>query len=274
MSQPSLRSTQASFIEAILDESSSPPEGVMVEGGPLASVRFGIYRSAYRARLREVLRSDHPATARGLGEEFDSIAEDYARRCPTAGHSLRDAGASFVAFLAASSRPEADALAELARFERMLLDAFDAADAARCEELVRGEGVLASVRLHPSVRPFEGRWNTLEHWHAARAGAEVPTWSRVDTTVIVWRGRDRRTSFRAMGPQESRLLRALLERASFGDACEVLAECMPVEAIPGFVIERLRGWIAEGLVHEVVFDALTTTARSPSTCPRPTSSTR
>ncbi len=274
MSRPSLHSAQASFLEAILGGSSVPPEGMMVEVGALATARLGVYRSAYRARLREVLRSDHPATARALASAFDSTAEDYARRCPSGGHSLRDAGASFVTFLDALPRLEAQALAELARFERVLLDAFDAADATRCDELVRGEGVLASIRMHPSVRHVEGRWNTLEHWHATRDEAEVPAWSRVDTTVIVWRGRDLRTSFRAIGPEESRLIRSLLEHESFAGACEALSECMPLEAIPGFAIDRLRRWIADGMVHEVVFEPLTTTARPPSTSPPPAGSTR
>jgi hypothetical protein len=58
---------------------------------PLLTTRLGLalYRSSYRMRLLECMRSLHPALVRLLGEElFDGFAQEYLDRHPPADHRL------------------------------------------------------------------------------------------------------------------------------------------------------------------------------------------
>ncbi|WP_428249492.1 DNA-binding domain-containing protein [Ferrovibrio sp.] len=89
-----------------------------------AGQRLAIYIEAYRLRLLECLKADHPGLARLLGDAlFTQLTEAYIRAAPPKEHSLYALGAGFPAFLRRTQRGQqrdrALALAlDLARFER------------------------------------------------------------------------------------------------------------------------------------------------------------
>ncbi len=231
------------------------PECVVREPGSSTDDRLAIYRNAYRSRLRDVLRSDHPATAAGLGSRFEALARAFAEHRPTASTSLRHAGDRFPEFIAEQPLDDAPRHAELARFERILLDAFDAADAPRCRPIVPHQGVMTGLKFHPSVRRLQTRWNTVARWHAAREGAPLPAVASEPAHWIIWRTQERTTSFRAISADEARLIDCLLGGASLAEACEALATTVPIAAIAEFVVGCLTRWIADAMVSAVEYDA-------------------
>ncbi len=249
---PSLRETQQAFFRLLVDADAPQPD-VAATAGLDVGARISIYRNAYRVRLVSVLRSDHPTVAACLGDGFDALATKYAMTQPSRVRSLRDFGDGFPDFLADAVDPEGQALHALARFERTLLDVFDAPDAeqlrASALEAVGGSGeVLVGVDLHPSVRVEAPGWTVAEPWHACRAGEPVEALEPDSTSWLLWRSRDRRTRFRAMGVAETSLMHAALAGAELPTMCMTVLEHLPPTEVPTFVTQTLRIWIEDGLV--------------------------
>lgn len=250
---PSLRDAQRTFFAGLLGEGDAAHGVLRPESGLDSAARFSIYQTAYRARLTGVLRSDHPTVASCLGSQFDVLAGAYAQHQPSRIRSLRDFGDGFPDFVGDSSEANAHALMNLARFERSLLDVFDAADANRADEraletLGASGAVLHGLEQHPSVRLFASHWNVVEQWHAHRAQRPQPSWSREETTWLLWRGVDLRTQFRAIGSAEAAFVTHTLRRADLPSICTALAETMRPAHVPSFVAETIRGWFRGGLL--------------------------
>ncbi len=248
-----LRELQDRFVGALLAPAAECPTGWGPSSGLARTSRFEIYHSAYRARLREVLATDHPTAAAALGSQFESVARAFCEQRPSAAHSLRHAGQGLADFVASLSRPDAEALAAMIRFERLLLDVFDAPDAERCDEIVGASGVLLAVELHPSVRTCSPSWNLVERWQAFKAGDETPPWAVHRGRWVLWRARDGRTSFRAAAEPEFVLLGALLDGASFPDACQAWADRVPGTPLPKMLAGTLQRWVVDGLISKLAF---------------------
>ena len=99
-----------------------------------AEERLRVYQSAYLVRLGECLRSEFPAVVAAVGDDtFNEFAVAYVERCPPASYTLGELGRRFPEFLAELRPPKTDGgpdfgdfLVDLARYERMIAEAFDA----------------------------------------------------------------------------------------------------------------------------------------------------
>ena len=92
---------------------------------------FAVYYDAYRMRLAEFLSNDFPILRTCLGDElFGRLVEDYILSAPSRQRNARWYGARLPDSMheTAPWRWNRSAI-DLARFERALSDAFDAADA-------------------------------------------------------------------------------------------------------------------------------------------------
>lgn len=250
---PSLREAQRAFFAGLRHDDSSPPDVLEHEPGLSREARFSVYRSAYRARLVSVLRSDHPALAHCIAADFDALATRYALTQPSRVRSLRDFGDGFPEFVADSLEVHGQAAMALGRFERTLLDVFDALDRPRIgegalEALAESGATLASLVLHPSVRVLAPGWNVVAQWHAARAEQAPLPWSSDGTVWLLWRSVDRLTRFRAIGAAEVTLVRAVLGGADMVSICTLLAEDMRPADVPAFVAQTIRAWMTDGLL--------------------------
>jgi len=91
-----------------------------------------LYREQFFLRHVESLEEDHIGIAHYLGEEaFDAFARAYLRAHPPRTRSLRDLGADLATFAATyDGFPEGlrDLVVDMARYELLLVDVFDAAD--------------------------------------------------------------------------------------------------------------------------------------------------
>ena len=127
-----LREHQQQLMAYLLGQDSTIADHVVDQGGITTDVRLGIYRNAYRIRLRETIDVDHPVLGTYLGDElFDRMVDGYIDQHPSSFSSLRQFADRLPKFLSTNTPfSEHPQIAELARFERLLLTAFDAADAS------------------------------------------------------------------------------------------------------------------------------------------------
>nr|MCH9699137.1 DNA-binding domain-containing protein [Gammaproteobacteria bacterium] len=132
---------------------------VMDQGNIDCQSRIDIYRHAYQQRLKISIETDHEILGLYLGDElFDKMVAGYIASYPSQQTSLRYFAEQLPRFLY-EQEPfnQYPVISELARFERLLLTAFDAPDSE-----VTGAGVLNEIdyqdwpglqfRLHPSVQ--------------------------------------------------------------------------------------------------------------------------
>ncbi|MGB5557553.1 MAG: DNA-binding domain-containing protein, partial [Paracoccaceae bacterium] len=178
----------------------SSAERLVAEQPPLsAQDRLSIYGSAYTIRLRQALENDHEMLAWYLGDEqFSQLADGYIRKHPSTFTSLRNFGDALPVFLQQETPYDRlPALSELAVFERLMLDVFDAPDAKRAglpELQVRPADSWPEMRIrfHPSVQLFQARSNAVLIWQALKASRSPPeAATNLPSSWLLWRGTDR-----------------------------------------------------------------------------------
>ena len=223
------------------------------------ATRLAIYGDGYASRLIEALEANYPVLAKLLGsEDFSTLATAYVRAHDSQYRSVRYYGAELADFLASRSEYlRAPVLAELARWEWAMTEAFDAADATPIDV-----GALTRVaperwaelhfEFHPSVRRLALFWNVPQTWKALTNDAARPEQSVQATPAqwLLWR-RDLQTFFRSLQLPEVAALDAALDRRSFGEICASLARHFTTEETPARAAVFLRRWVTSGLITAV-----------------------
>ena len=218
--------------------------------------RLDAYVDGYRLRLVEALGATYPVVQRTLGEEaFARNMRAYIDAAPSRYYSVRAYGAEVAQHLSADDVAGAGRrLGELARWEWLLADVFDAPD-----DEALAVAALAAVppaawpdlplRLRACVRRFETSTNSVEWWRAANDLCEQPP-ALIDTRLtrwLLWR-RGTQTLFRSLDELEASLLDAVGAGATFGELCARLAESVDAGEVAGRAAVLLRGWISEELL--------------------------
>ena len=222
-------------------------EGAFGGDARLSAVeRLDVYADMYFFRIRDVLREQFERVARALGDEaFHALVVDFLAAHPPETPSLREVGERLGRFLEMHPfSSELPWLPDLARFEWLVLDAFDAADAVPLDaNALRStppdEFASLALALHPSARVL-----------ASRFGVDVEPVRETPCTLLVWRhGGDVR--FRRTDALEAAALELVRRGATFGEVCELVAERVPeVEAAPR-ALELLMRWLADELLASV-----------------------
>jgi len=250
-----LAAQQRRFAAALRTE--QPPADDVDPGPP---GRLQVYRDAYRARLVEALRNNHPVLHRVLGDdEFRELSLGYLDAHPSRRPSIRWFGDRLAAHLAAhaDTLPH-PSLVDLARMEWALGLSFDAADAP-----VLPAAALAQVaperwpglrfEAHPSVALLAFEWAVEPLWRALtddeQAQAEPP--QHAPHTLLVWR-RELDTRWRTLPDDEAPLLRAALNGEPFAALCERAAEQTSAEDPAARIVSMLRRWVDDGLFSHVL----------------------
>lgn len=120
------------FAEALLMPDMPPPTGLTGRDGSSPVRRFAVYRNNVTVSLVDAMASIFPTVHNLVGEDFfRAMARLYVTAHPPTSPLLFTYGEDFPAFLE-NFPPAADLpfLADVARVERLWLDAFHAADAA------------------------------------------------------------------------------------------------------------------------------------------------
>ncbi len=220
------------------------------------TVGLDIYTHAYGARLREALDHDHPVLGSYLGDAmWDDMCCGYIAAHPSHVRSLRDFGASLPGWLAQANafrvQPQ---IAELALFERRLLDSFDAAD----DSHATWDDLLAMpasgwpglcIRFHPSLRLHCVDSNSVEIWRAIKDGqAPPPVGTATSGAWALWRDSERIGRFRSLDAEERAALARCQGGGDFASLCELLMPDHAPEAVPLVALGYLRTWCSEGWI--------------------------
>jgi hypothetical protein len=217
-------------------------------GGVQSHPGLEVYRHAYAARLVAALRDNYEVLHRAMGDEdFESLAMAYLAAHPSSRPSIRWFGHLLPEFME-GSWPDLPhpAFADLARMDRALRDAFDAADAPAADATLQLTPETVS-QPHPSVHLVPLQWQIEPAWRALRQAIteddddpELPAPEAGEHLLLVWRqGLD--VLWRSVADSEAPLLLALTEGANLTRLGEIAGSA---EAL----VAALRQWVAEGLL--------------------------
>lgn len=218
--------------------------------------RLSIYFNAYRIRLRGSIEIDHPILGIYLGDDgFETLASAYIAKHPSANTSLRHFCDQLPEFLRTQA-PFADipVLAAIARFERALMDVFDAGDAASIDmsilaDIPAEQWPELTLRMHPSFRCFVTEWNCVEIWRAIKAEHTHPDAERGEKQAwLLWRNSDRLSEFRSVSVDEYEVLNTAAVGGTFAQLCEVLLEWHSAEEVAGHASRLLGKWVDSNLI--------------------------
>ncbi len=228
----------------------------VADGQLPAHVGLGIYSHAYTARLIEALDNDHPVLSVYLGDDlWQQMCRGYIAAFPSRHRSLRDFGAGLPHYLAHATEfcahPE---VAELAEFERHLLDSFDAADAPRAtwQQLLdtpqdRWPGLRP--RFHPSLKLHRAEFNSVDVWAAIKAEQVPPPVGAANSAHwALWRDEERISRYVSLTADERAGIAHSMRGGDFAGLCEMLLDWHPLEAVPSVALTQLRHWCDEGWI--------------------------
>lgn len=151
--------SNGAFVQALLAPDLPSPQGLTGRDGVSPTRRFAVYRNNVTVSLIDALASIFPTVQNLVGKDFfRAMARLYVTAHPPTSPLLFTYGESFPVFLEGFT-PAADLpfLADVARIERLWLDAFHAADAAPLDPATLAQipaEDLANVRFqpHPATR--------------------------------------------------------------------------------------------------------------------------
>ena len=189
-----------------------------------------------------------------VGEDaFAEIANDFVTATPSKGFSLRYLGEGLPDFLASHPRyGQLPVLAHLARFERLLLKAFDAADDRQVEPqaleaLAPEQWPNLVLQLHPGVHVVELGYGTVEIWQALKNQQTPPDTLSESAVWLIFRNRQRLTEFRSLAQDEHSLLTMAGDGAPFSDLCSQLLHWHDAANVAPRAAQLIQAWASDGL---------------------------
>jgi hypothetical protein len=218
---------------------------------------LGVYRDAYALRLIEALTVDYPGVLAMAGpDDFDYMARAYIAAHPSHHPSVRWFGAGLADFLAATPPFDGSpSVAEMARFEWAMGEAFDAPNA----QPVTAEALMSlapevwetlSFSPLPSLRRLTLTFDVPQAWQ--RRDEQQPGDLEVEPTAepvewAIWRP-ERMTNFRSLESDEALLLDALAEGRPFPDLCEAIVPMVGEDQAMARAAGLLRVWVEGGMI--------------------------
>lgn len=242
--------------QAALLQDRPPPAGLLV---PRSAAQFGVYRNAYRARLRAALRDNYELLPLVMGDEaFDALAHAYMDAQPSTHYSLRWFGHQLAAFIAAhEGLVPHPAIRDLACMEWALRCAFDAAQgsllsSAELSAVPAQDWSELRFMLHPAVHLLELQWAVGPVWHALKAGQEqVPAPQALAHCLLVWRD-GMHTQWKSLTAIEADFLRGLQAGQTFGELCATLADTVGEQQAAQTAVALLREVLVTGVLSSML----------------------
>ena len=229
-------------------------------GVTLAERGVAIYMEGYRARLMEVLELDYPQLRTLLGaQEFAVLAQRYLQSQLSRTRSIRWFGQHFADFLARHPIDAAQPwLRDIARVEWALGEAFDAPDAAAVDRsrLTRvPPSAWSALRftIHPAVRTLRLSWNTRALIAATTEGLPAPPPHAELNHILIWR-HGLSVRHKSIDPEYRMALELLIDGASFGELCTLLAATHSATQTAARATELLTNWLDLGLICDFTVD--------------------
>jgi hypothetical protein len=243
-----LAQLQQAFQAQVLRGEGGIEREVIGDARSAVATRLGVYVNAYGARLVEVLGESFPALRMALGPTFfERSIGDFVRQHPSRFRSARAYGEELSSWLATHlDGTRARGVADLARFEWAMADAFDAADAvALAPSELADIDPAAWPRLQftfsQTLQRLNLTSNAVAWWRFACATQPRPSRWRPTCTQhwLIWR-RDLAVLYRRLSQAETQALDAARAGSCFGELCARLSAAQAARL--------LHDWVTAGLI--------------------------
>jgi len=188
-------------------------------------------------------------------DDFEALAIDYIGQTRSRHSNARWYASNQPEFMTCHPRwRPGECWIDLARLERSLADAFDAADAPQLDagslSTIEPEKV-SSLRFefHPSVQLLDLRTDAVDAYAAAAEKGRRPVARKSREHVVVWRLNER-CRYRALEEDEKLALAEARDGRSFGEICASLAFHKP-DGVAQRAANFLLQWLNDGLVSAI-----------------------
>ncbi len=259
---PTLIDLQQQFSDYLLSRSEDISACIVDDERVGKQKRLEIYKNAYAIRLTKCIETDHPMLGKYLGDKlFETMAKGYIYNYPSHYTSLRYYCDDLPGYLDKTEPfTSTPILAEIAAFERTMLDAFDAADDKRAtvedlKSIEPDKWPAIKISFHPSVRVFTACWNSVESWQALKDD-NIPPEAKKGSKQhwLIWRGTDLLTQFRSLTNEGHILFNCFESGDNYADVCETLLAHAPEDTISKLTLKYLFEWLNCGLVKNIITD--------------------
>jgi hypothetical protein len=249
-----LAELQSAFQRAVMSGDDNILNSILDNSRTNRGVLFGVYRHAYVSRLIDIVRNDHRLLHRYLGDEaFAKTARAYIAARPSRTQNARWFSHGLPDFLA-EAEIEHPEVAELAGLERMVNDAFDAADGpvlaiSDLAAIPPEEWTGLKFVPHPSARHLDLATNAYAIWAALKDDTPPPPASKLKEVerIVAWR-RDVTPLMRRMAGEEAMMWNEADKGVPFGVLCELVATYDDPDGAAMRAAQYLQGWIAAGML--------------------------
>ena len=259
----SLAKLQQEFMSLLQVNDRSIEQRVVQQGQLSNGQRVDIYRSAYRIRLRGVIDDDHEMLGLYLGDElFECLVDGYIDAMPSQHPSLRFFADRIPDYLR-THLPFAEhpILAEIAGFERTLLNAFDSADAEPLldqvlQQIPSKNWPLLRFNFHPSLSFYQCHWNAVESWQSLKNSESPPKAALSKQSVMwaIWRGPAQITEYKPVQPIERKILKEMQSGLIFAEVCESMQSQIPESEIASTLYAYITLWLQRGWIIRATWD--------------------
>lgn len=259
---PGLIELQKKFSDYLLSQNDDITACIVDDERVSKQTRLEIYKNAYAIRLSKCIDTDHPMLGKYLGDElFKTMANGYINNHPSHYTSLRHYCDNLPAYLSKTEPfTSAPILAEIAAFERAMLNAFDAADDKRAsvedlKSIEQEKWPAIKISFHSSVRVFTAYWNSVESWQALKDENTPPEATKYSPQHwLIWRGVDLLTQFRSLTNESYIMLNGFESGDNYADVCETLLAHVPEDTISELTLKYLFEWLNSGLIKNLIID--------------------
>ena len=226
--------TMASFADALLDPTISPPAGLAAPRSTSLDRRFAVYRNNVTVGLVNALAETFPTVSNLVGEDyFRAMARIYVQDHPPSSPRMMEYGRDFPDFIA-TFEPARDLpfLPDVARLERLWLDSFHAEDAPILDPSALGRiapDLLADVRLvlHPAARIMRSTFAVTTILSRDRSGQSMAGFNPLDHEDSLITRPQYDVELRHLPPGCFLFLEALAKGHSLGEAASRALEDCP-----------------------------------------------
>lgn len=223
--------SSGAFAEALVEPDLPLPAGLTGRGNPAPSRRFAVYRNNVTVSLVDAMASIFPTVQNLVGEDFfRAMARLYVAHHPPTSPLLFTYGETFPSFLE-SFPPAADLafLADVARVERLWLDAYHAADADSLDPMALGQIApedLAGIGFvaHPAARLVRLRYAAGTICRRDREGTSLEGFDPTSPEAVLITRPALDVTIEPLPAGGAAFFEALLSGHSLGDACLAASE--------------------------------------------------
>lgn len=233
--------------------------GVAPHFGQSAKPGLRVYRNTYRAQLVACLEESFPHTLSWIGgEAFHAAIVTHVARVPPSSWTL-DAYARDFPDTLGQLYPADPEIAELARLEHALGEAFVGADAepVQATALAGTDWDRAILRFVPTLDLNAATTNAAAIWTALTVDTPPPPAELLheSATLLVWR-QDLVARFRTIDAAETHAILLARAGSSFAALCAALVIAHGETAGIALAGAYLGRWLADGLIVDIQGDDL------------------